>query len=82
MENLDSIGFKFKVGDIVYHRLKTKKEFKEGENKTPLLIVERLAQECSGGIQLQYRVRVGVSSHTVSFDPQYLATVQEIEVEA
>ncbi len=84
MKNLDVVGFKFKIGDIVYHKLKTSSEYKpEQIQKTPLLIIERMAQECHGGVQLKYLCRVGTSaSRGLTFDPSNNYVMMEMELEA
>ncbi len=53
--------FKFKIGDLVQFRSGRNSRW---NNKTQfqridwqLVVIERMVQECPGGIQLQYRVR-------------------------
>jgi len=76
MKNLDKLGFEFKVGDIVHHKLKSDKQ------KTLMLIVERMANECSGGVQLFYKCRVGINGYALTtFDPSKIFIVNEIELE-
>ena len=83
---LDEMGFRFKTGDIVYHRLTAKREYpKDSEDtRTPLLIVGRQAHECSGGVQLHYECRLGAGVHNpiVTFDPSRTYVLHEAEVEA
>ena len=59
MKNLDSLGFKFKIGDIVEHKF-------GATNRIELIIVERIIRECSGGIQKSYSVRVKVPTFSVN----------------
>lgn len=85
MENLDVVGFKFKIGEIVYHRLRHSSEFNpEKEKKTPILILERVAQECHGGVQKHYMCRLGTSTGSVpmTFEPNKLFQFSELELEA
>lgn len=83
---LDEMGFRFKIGDIVYHRLSIKREYKkeEGDYRTPLFIAGRQAHECSGGVQLLYECRVGavVQNPIATFDPARTYILHEAEVEA
>ena len=82
--NLDSLGFKFEIGQIVYHRLGFKSKYdKEGTTKTPLLILERLAQECIGGVQPKYLCRLGTSSgvSSITLEPRENFTFMEFELE-
>lgn len=83
MQNLDALGFKFKVGDIVCHRLGfTPKYDKDTPVKTPILILERQAQECMGGVQLRYLCRLGAATgvSAITFEPRDLFTFTEIEL--
>ena len=85
MENLDILGFEFKVGDVVHHRLRHSSEFHpDKEKKTPLLILERIAQECPGGVQKFYMCRLGTISGNIpiTIEPAKLFQFSEIEVEA
>ncbi len=70
--NLDSLGFKFAIGDVVLHRgmahakappvasdeVKPDWELFRGARSAlrcaRFVITQRLAQECSGGVQLMY----------------------------
>ena len=85
MENLDQLGFKFKVGEIVEHRLKTKDTYRsETISKTPLLIIERIATECNGGVQLFYMCRMGIANSglsAITFAPEKAYQLTEIELE-
>ena len=86
MNNLDSLGFKFKVGDVVYHRLGFVGGYREEMKniRTPMLIIERIASECVGGIQLHYGCRVGISGNLtpITLEPTKLYNFNEIELEA
>jgi len=50
---MDRFEFKFEIGDVVY--FKTAKNDCDGR-PIKLMVLERIAQECPGGIQLQYKV--------------------------
>jgi len=80
---LDKMGFRFKIGDIVYHRLVAKREYHKEDDgtRTPLLIIGRQAHECSGGIQLHYECRLGVGNAATAFDPSRVYVLHEVEVE-
>ena|ERR1700727_1017591 len=68
--NLDSLGFKFAIGDVLIHKgmahIKPYKEESERSFRslrelmaTPetcarFVVTERIAQECPGGVQLKY----------------------------
>ncbi|OHB72967.1 MAG: hypothetical protein A2W17_03525 [Planctomycetes bacterium RBG_16_41_13] len=83
MKNLDVLDFKFKIGDIAYHKLNLKDKYAEGGYRnTPVLIVSRMVEECSGGIQLFYLCRLGVCNETVpvTFDPSNLHKINECEL--
>ena len=86
MNNLDSLGFKFRVGEIVYHRLGQEGGYREEMKKirTPILILERIAVECNSGYQLSYACRLGVSSNlsSITLEPTKLYSFSEIELEA
>ncbi len=47
------IDFEFEIGDIVY--FKTADHF-AGQRPKQFIVVERIAQQCSGGIQLLYKI--------------------------
>jgi hypothetical protein len=74
-EMMDSIC-KFKVGDVVYpliHRIFTDKKGKHLKT-TPLQVIERVVQQCYGGIQVAYVVRVhlpGEWSTPCSFSTEF-----------
>lgn len=82
------INFKFEIGQIVYHRLHGPPSNRQDGDptKTPLLIIERIAIECSGGVQLSYRVRIGVSANSMAYvtvaDPTNTHIMQECEIES
>lgn len=83
--NLDNLGFRFKVGDIVHHRLTSPREYPKDlppQVRTPLLIIARTANECSGGIQLHYECRIGIASGSppMTFDPSRMYMFHELEV--
>ena len=80
-EMLDELGFRFKIGDVVYHRLVAKREYKEDGTRNPLLIIGRQAHECSGGIQLHYECRLGIKNAITTFDPSRVYVLHEVEVE-
>lgn len=55
------MDFKFKIGDIVYMRHSmadafSHADFGDGRFPRSLIILERIAQECPGGIQRHYLV--------------------------
>jgi len=84
---LDEMAFRYKIGDIVCHRLTTQRDYLNGAEvtRTPLLIVGRQANECSGGVQLHYECRLGVGAglhNPVTFDPGRTYVFHEAEVEA
>lgn len=84
MRNLNSLGFKFKVGDIAYHRLSHMGSYQDEKTfRTPVLIVERMATECVSGVQLNYSCRLGVSGRlaATTFEPTKLFVLNEIELE-
>lgn len=54
--------WKFNIGDTVAHVLPVP----GGAKAMPMLVVERLLQECQGGIQRSYRCRMS-SKHLASF---------------
>lgn len=82
MENLDAVGFKFRIGDIVYHRMTMLHEYKTGERKrTCLMIIERSAQECHGGVQLMYKCRTGLFGGVSTIDPNHYQNFMEFELE-
>lgn len=84
-ENLDAIGFKFKIGETVYHKLKCECVGREKGRRTPFFIIERLAQECPGGVQKIYRCRMGVAAeiyaNAVTVEMGHLYDLNEVEVE-
>ena len=79
-------SFKFQIGQIVYHRLMIPNEYhpEKKPSRTPFLIIERIATECIGGIQLGYNCRLGTSSNTglATVLPERLFPINEIELEA
>jgi hypothetical protein len=81
MTNLDKLGFTFKVGEIAYHRLVSLGYSSDKKTRTPVLIVERFAMECPGGVQLLYNCRIGVpGSGAVTFEPTRTYPFNEIEL--
>lgn len=82
--NLDSLGFKFKIGEIVRHRMLSKTVFIKNKQATHVLITGRIANEYLGGVQLQYDVRVGsevTNAGETTFDPRKEYRVHELELE-
>ena len=79
-------SFKFQLGQIVYHRLIISNEYhpEKKPTRTPFLIVERIATECIGGVQLAYNCRMGTSSNVglATVLPERLFAISEIELEA
>jgi hypothetical protein len=79
------LGFKFEIGEIVKHRLMVKNEYHPEKKSvgTPLLIVERVACECSGGVQLIYNCRLGTTSNSniSTFHPEKTFSLHEVELE-
>jgi hypothetical protein len=86
MATLNELEFEFTIGQIVYHRLKLPHLMgSQPESRTPLLIVTRIAEECSGGVQLKYQCRIGVSSgiHVITMaDGARTYEFHECELEA
>jgi len=74
---IENSDFKFQIGQIVYHRLHSK------DNRTQMVVVSRLLEQCEGGIQHLYRCRMGLSAyaHPFTLDPNRLYDFQEIEIE-
>lgn len=68
MNNIDDF-FQFRVGDWVVLRQ---------SKSQPLLVVERVLQQCHGGVQVHYRFRAYTSAGTVATD---LVTCTEPELE-
>jgi hypothetical protein len=86
VKGLDSLGFKFRVGEIVRHKLKMDRwqsGKEENFRSNSLLIIGRRAEECSGsGVQLMYMVRVGfLFADVMSFDHTKTVILHEIELE-
>ena len=58
-QNLDSVGFKYQIGDVLIHKalnwLQTKTS---AQTFVQIVVLERLAQECPGGVQLHYNCRI------------------------
>jgi len=80
---------KFKIGDIVHHRLKGYvRQMSDPNNPqkgsgSPFLILDRVTTECSGGIQLSYNCRMGAtaSGSLSTVNPERLYNIMEIELE-
>jgi len=76
------VKFKFGIGDIVYHKLPSKADLiiKEAE-KTPFFVLERILQECPGGIQIHYKCRCGYFGKGMNVEPSNIYDFNEIELE-
>lgn len=48
-----TVEFEFEIGDLVYFKHAV---HDETNKPRPLMICERIVQECPGGVQLQYKV--------------------------
>ena len=82
MKKIDAVGFKYKIADIVHHKMTTPHEYKTEEHRrTPLMIIERAAQECHGGVQLMYKCRVGLFGGISTIDPNHYCNFMEFELE-
>jgi len=56
---MDDYGFKFKVGDTVRFKcLRLTKESRALAKRPKGMVLERLLQECPGGIQRHYELRI------------------------
>lgn len=77
---MDSM-FKFKIGDIVRHKVSLEKE--DGpyiaSNSVRFLITERVLQQCCGGLQPQYRCRGALPHGVVDQQSSYLMFDYELE---
>jgi hypothetical protein len=75
------MNFKYNIGETVFHRLKLERP--DGKDvQTPVLIIERLVIQCSGGTQLFYQCRLGVTSFgPITFEPTKLYSFAECELE-
>ena len=80
MANLDNLGFKFKIGDKCIFagaflpdvdKIKVSSERWLREGPPPAFFVgERIARECSGGVQLFYQGTVHNSNGGLEFLPR------------
>ena len=76
------VYFKFEIGEIVYHKIVSKYNYKEMAIRTPLIILERVATEFKGGVQLTYKCRLGLSGYAqTGIEPSNLYIMQEVELE-
>lgn len=70
MENEVDKFFKFKIGDRVRHIARTS-EFMEGKVED-IFIVQRMLEQCPGGIQLHYTCRAlgdeGMATNLIRFN--------------
>lgn len=58
--NLDAVGFKYKIGDLLVHKgllpLSTEEKGYRMMERVIYVVVGRIAEECPGGVQLHYAV--------------------------
>lgn len=66
------VDFKFEIGDLVVHVSATK-----GRERR-FVVLERLAQECTSGVQRHYMIRAGGN---ILYDPVVSGSCQVHEIE-
>ena len=80
------VKFAYRVGQIVYHRLPVQASRYIFQDKVipspPMLILERITQECSGACtQISYKCRLSFSNPQIHhIDPEKLYIFNEIEL--